>query len=288
MTQHLAPQRLFAVLVIYERGLSEVQAWPWLRDALTSRRDCELSLARLLIYDNSPQARIEVAALPPGIDYVHDPDNGGTAAAYSKACAMAIAAEIPWLLLLDHDTSLPEDYLEAAEAARLTAGPAVRALVPRAMHGDRMISPARVTAFGRLRPIALHERLPADAVLTAIASGSLIYAQTLYECLPLPRGLWLDYVDHWFFVQLHRNGHAVKVMNAVLQHDLSIEAVDTLSSRRLTGILDGEAIFLSGLGWRARALYPLRLFARTARYAAVRPDLARQLLLWLGRRLGSR
>jgi hypothetical protein len=285
---------VLAVVVVYERGLDEVQVWPFLQrqlaapDPASGDRSCSLSIEKVLIYDNSPQARTQEQRQYTNCLHVHDAENGGTAAAYGHACAVALEQGTDWLLLLDQDTLLPDDFLDAAAAALARSAGHARALVPWVLQGTRVVSPARVTAGGTIEPLQYTPRgLPSDG-LTAIASGSLLHVPTLASLLPIPKGLWLDYVDHWIFFQLHRHSLPVTVFEAKLQHQLSVFSVQSLSTRRLTSILEGEAAFVSMLGLKARLVHPLRLALRTLRYARTRPELARHTLTWISRRLWSR
>jgi hypothetical protein len=291
MSTELSPARLLAVMVVHERSLDQIVAWSFLRQRLAedaSRGSVDKAsgfvLEHLLIYDNSPLPCAQPAAPLPGCTYVSDPRNGGTAAAYDRACAMASLAGVDWLLLLDQDTALPDGFLEAASAAMASHPRPPYALVPWVFHGPIVLSPARVTDAGTVAPLSYRAPVPAGK-LTAISSGCLLHAPTLAAVLPLPKGLWLDYVDHWIFLQMHSRGLPVRVFDAALQHDLSVYAVDSLSTRRLTSILNGEASFQALLGTKARLVYPLRLAARVLRYARTRPELALHTLHWMFQRM---
>ena len=277
---------VMAVLVVYERSLQEAKPWQTLRRWLEGSADGrgEPRLHRVFIYDNSAQSRAKPPADLERCDYVHNPGNGGTAAAYRAALSVARERGIDWLLLLDHDTQLPEDFLDrSAVAARLaTEVDAPVAVVPWVRHGvGRIVSPTLVTRMGSFRPLTQRQK-PGDCRhLSAIASGSLLRASALENLPPWPKGLWLDYVDHWIFTQLQRNGSRILVSDQVLQHDLSVAAPGKLSATRLRSLLDGEAIFTGLLGLGARAVYPLRLMWRILNLARLNPRLAMTALHWV-------
>jgi len=285
--------RLLTVIVVYERDLDEVQAWPFLRQRLraagrgSANEDHGFLLDRVLIYDNSLTARAQPVEYHPGCIYVHDSSNGGTAAAYACACTTAREAGIDWLLLLDQDTSLPCGFLEAASAGLTGSLVQPSALVPWVFHGTSVVSPARVTDAGTIVPLQYQAPPPIARGLTAVSSGSLLHVPTLAAHMPIPDGLWLDFVDHWIFWQLRSHGLPVMVFDASLQHDLSICKLESLNLRRLTSILNGEASFLALLGTKARLVYPFRLAARVLRYATIRPELATHMLAWIVHRVRS-
>lgn len=274
---------LMAVLVVYERNLTEVPAWTVLRSWLeASGPHGSRPRAHLLVYDNSGTERARPPSGIRGCRYVHDPNNGGTAAAY--ACATRIAGEIgmEWLLLLDHDTRLPEGFLAEAAAAASSGSAFVAAWVPWVrLSNGAIVSPARVTWAGGIRPLRPGAQPPAGMRLSAIASGTVLRVVCMRELLPWPKGLWLDYVDHWIFAQLHRNRLKILIMDQVLQHELSIAGPASLSPARLVSILDGEASFQRLLGMSARLVYPLRLAQRVLRLARSNPGLAVHALKWI-------
>jgi len=271
-----------AVLVVYERDLQQVSAWPWLVAGLKDKGRAGIELEHVLVYDNSGQPRVNSVATIEGCSYIHDCNNGGTAAAYERAVAVAIEKSIDWLLLLDQDTHLPPGFLDAA-AALLARWSAERpaALVPWVIDQEKVVSPARVTLLGGIRPLRRGGALEQVRGLTALASGSLIRIATLRQILPFPRELWLDYVDHWIFARLNRSGARIAVLDEVLRHKLSIMRPTQLSRRRLNSILDGESYFQGLLGPVARLSYPLRLLGRLARYALISPKLAISVVKWM-------
>lgn len=138
---------VLCVLVVYGRRPDEAAAWDWLcarlaeaerpasRTAQPSGRagaagpgsaesaprtsavaaggtSARLRLDHLLVHDNSPVADWAGLEPGPGLTLSHDPTNGGTVAAYRAAAALARQRGHDWVLLLDHDTHLPADYLD--------------------------------------------------------------------------------------------------------------------------------------------------------------------------------
>ncbi|MGH9524642.1 MAG: hypothetical protein ACRD3E_19135 [Terriglobales bacterium] len=273
-----------AVLVVYERDMRQVGAWPWIKAELSGAGSSPANLERVLVYDNSKNPNARDIVCKAGCDYFHDAHNGGTTAAYTRAVDIGLKAGSNWLLLLDQDTQLPATYLTAAAGA-MTDSSAGRpsALVPWVIDGEEVVSPARITAFGSIRPLQRGEALHESRRLTAVASGALIRVSVLGKLLPFPQELWLDYVDHWMFSQLNLRGERIVPFDEVLSHELSITTPSQLSRRRLISILDGEWYFRASLGPLARLLYPLRMLARMARYALISPRLAGHMLKWMTR-----
>ncbi len=285
------PSTVLAVLVVYERGLDQVEAWPALQQMLAASHSmpgAALRLTHLLIYDTSALPRARPATLVSRCTWVHDPRNGGTAAAYAHAARLAPSVGASWLLLLDHDTRIPPTLLQSAHAALVQSAPQTpAALLPWVMHGSSVVSPARITTAGTVRPLVRGAPLAADWHLTGIASGSFLRLRDVEEFDRMPRGLWLDYVDHWIFAQLALRGRPVALIDCTLQHDLSVTHIDRLGDARLDGILAAESVFVSALPWPARAVHPWRLLARALRMARARPGHAWTIMKHAAHRRGD-
>lgn len=267
--------KVLAVLVVYERRLDQAVAWPTLQRMLTradSAMGDGLVLAHVLVYDNSAFPLAQPLGFVSDCTYLHDPCNGGTAAAYRLAARLGTSLGATWLLLLDHDTDIPPTILQTASAA-LTRSAPIRpaALLPWVLHGDKVVSPARITAFGTVVPLSPNSAVRAEWRLTGIASGSLLRVREFDELDRMPLGLWLDYVDHWIFARLAQRGAPVALIDCALQHDLSVTHIDRLGESRLDGLLAAESTFVASLPWLPRAVHPWRLFARALRVARARP-----------------
>ena len=264
----LAAQGMLAVLVLYGRELKDAIPWPQLK-AWLQNKDGPV-LRHCLVYDNSPSAAT-VTALPFNAHLISNRDNGGTVAAYHAAAQHAAEKGCEWLLLLDQDTCLPPDYLERVQDA-IVAAPNAVALVPFVVHGNQPVSPAIINASGSIVPCSNPER--ENSVTTAISSGVVI-RRVAMASMTFPPEIWLDYVDHWMFLDISSRGERVARINSRLFHDLSVRKPSTLSAFRLRSILAAESVFYHRLGGRALAMLPFRRLLRAMRYVRIgRPSLA--------------
>ena len=279
--------RVLVVLVLYRRAFDQVPSHDRLLDWLERPAGEGWAVPRLLVYDNSPEAQL---LRPPRaadrIDRVHDAGNGGTRAAYLKALDLAEAHRCGWILFLDHDTDLPADFLQRAEAAVRRAGEGggarTCAVVPHVADRGRTISPAVLTPAGRVHPARDADRRCAPGEhLTAIASASIVRADALGAVRPIPEALRLDYLDHWIFRELQRRGGRVVVSDAEVDHALSVTQMHAMPATRYESILRAEAHFLLGSeGGPSRGRHAAWLVLRGLRMLVRerRPDLARLCL----------
>ena len=289
---------VLVVLVLYRRRFSQAPSHARLRQWLTAPAEPAdvaagaLRIRHGLVYDNSPHADPDLLADPAfsgrepnsAVTYRHDPGNGGTRGAYLCALEAACRRGDEWILLLDHDTDLPDTFLQAAEQA-LSATPdadSVGAVVPRVRDRGVWISPSRITVHGRVTPWVSPDhpadsRTPASDHLTAIASASLVRTASLKAMLPVPTAFQLDYLDHWVFRQLLRQGSAVAVSSAIVEHSLSVMDLSTMNVQRYRSILLAEWHYLRDEPQYSVGVHLFRLASRTLKlaFSARRLDLVR-------------
>lgn len=207
----------------------------------------------LIIYDNSPKPQPVNIPLPFEYRYAHDASNGGLAAAYNFALQADPANTNQWLLLLDQDSTLPENFLEEAFKALSLIGPddGVAAAVPRILQHGRPISPALVKG-GRVSPVKNPGTGVSRKNLTAINSGALLRKSFLSGIGGFNQKFRLDYLDHWLFSEIRRRGKRVYVTGAAAGHELSVGDMDRqMTSERYLSVLRSETLFYRNYagGW---------------------------------------
>ena len=234
-----------------------------------------LGLAHCLIYDNSKIPHpLKGRDLNDRISFFHDESNGGTRAAYLYALQMAKKKGYKWLLLLDHDTDLPENFFFAANKiiSENLKNNTICAVVPSVFDQGNQISPSRMTNYGRgyVKREAWKIKKK-NTTLTAIASASLISTDAMTAALPIPADLTLDYLDHWLFRELQHRGGNIAVSTARVEHSLSLQSMKTISVDRYRAILAAELIYLKSdpsyplvlhLGWHLVRTIKLMLVTR--------------------------
>lgn len=283
-------QTVLAALVSYQL---EASSSPALISFLQALGETGLaSQFRLLIYDNSPSPSPVPDSMPLPSSYIHDPANGGLTGAYNTALRLAEKEGYEWLLLLDQDTVINASYLKEIwrRLFELAGNRRCAALAPRLLAENEIISPARVLRGGRLLPVdkTLSGIVPWEIV--ALNSGALLRVSAVHELGGFNPEFWLDYLDHWMFNRLHHAGYLVYVMDAELQHKLSVRNMADMPIARYENILLAEGRFYQccksplenlvyGLRLFVRALKMLVLPGRRRFFLPVLAHLARHLRL---------
>ncbi|MBS8265756.1 glycosyltransferase [Mesobacillus boroniphilus] len=234
--------KITAVVVFYKQEIERSKTFASLKDTLKSRTESPAEL-EVILYDNGPDKQDFEAGRYWGANftYIHDPRNLGIATAYNFAWAQAGENGSEWLLLLDHDTELTDEYFD--HILRLGSPiDSVAAIVPQIKSNGVGISPV---FSSQLRP--LQGERPGTGLqetpVMAINSGALIKLSFLNEIGGFNNGFALDYLDHWLFNEVYKRGQKVWVMDVILEHDLSVMDYSQVSINRYQSILDSEIRF---------------------------------------------
>jgi GT2 family glycosyltransferase len=263
-----------AVLVLYGQSPSQSAALLSLLDAVARRPEAAERIS-LFLYDNSPVAHQAPAYEDLDVHYVHDSGNPGLARAYNAALARAQAEGSRWLLLLDQDTRLSEEYLrELLEAADALNGSAeIGAIVPKLWAGKRLYSPDAPFLWQIRRQFATEHYAVKEEVtgtlprpLTAYNSGAAIRVSALEKIGGFPEDFWLDYLDHAVFQQLQLQGYRVWVMRTVLQQNLSHMDLNTVPMWRHWSVLSAQTRFVLRFGRASDRLFFRLWLLKTSRH----------------------
>jgi GT2 family glycosyltransferase len=243
--------RIFAVMVLYKRLLEESETFSTLRSILQKRTDLAGAIS-LLIYDNSPVAQ-EVQALPIPTQYISNPANPGLAAAYSAGLQLAGQETADWLLLLDQDTTLTEEYLEeiSSGAVHLLSDRKIVGIVPKLSNKGVLCSPLYPPTYGPARMIDRTTAGDSSQRLHVFNSGAVLRVSSLKTIGGFPEDFPLDYLDHATFAALQDRGGQLHILNAILEHELSSNVEgnrDPDFVQRQTSILDAEYRFYKQYG----------------------------------------
>jgi GT2 family glycosyltransferase len=260
--------RILIIVVLYKMQLAESQTIQGLLDSFASSPELHGSF-RVLLWDNSPTPLQNHRSLSSFL-YKHSPKNVGVSGAYNRAMKIAEDMGFRWLLLFDQDTAVPADFLPQALklASRFSRQPAIAAVVPFLMEGDRVLSPLQVV-FKRFKP--LHQ--PFEGVypgqVTAANSGTLIRIDALREIGGFREDFWLDFSDVVVFHLLHQHGKQIYIAgDLLLKHKITvIDFEKSVSPERYASMIAAEGAYWDTYGTAAeRVFHAMRLLDRALRH----------------------
>ena len=263
---------ILAVIVLYKQKPSDSVTVRTLARALRAAHSVDCSV---FIHDNSPSGEIEILTneLPEGFRYHPAPKNRGLYAAYEEARLAAHAQDIPgpsgsydWLLTLDQDTALPENFFSAIEPGLRAAAQDrhIAAIVPHLKEGERLLSPAYV-GLTRTTPMPASFTGVPSREARAFNSAALLRVEALDAIGGFDPCFWLDHLDSWLHHQLYIHGWRMYVLDSVhLEHHFSLlNYKERVTLARYRNFLGAESAYFDLYGsWLARLAYSAQLVVR--------------------------
>lgn len=236
--------RVYAVVVLYNCKVSESETLITLNQAL----DAFDEKLPVLVYDNTKELEINENNFSFSklvVEYYHNPSNPGISSAYNLAITKGNQNNKSWLLLLDQDSSLNQDYFEELILSidNNSSNEDVVCYIPKVfLKTGVQISPSKLRLGGFSRTVTqvgLHK----DSI-TAINSGTLINIDFIEAIGGFSSQFPLDMLDHWYFREIFNHKKMIYVLNTKNVHELSVKTFEnSVSINRYKIILEAEKEF---------------------------------------------
>ena len=238
------------VVVIYRKTLLASETLRSMEDVFRGSAELARHFS-VLLYDNSPQSQV-FERLSVEHTYIHDPSNGGLLAAYSSGLRVAEQSGREWLLVLDQDTLVHAGYFRAlVEAVHANPLGKIGAIVPKLVRNGEVLSPKR-QPFSLFEPSKNGRR---NESLMVFNSGACFRVEAIEAIGGFPREFWLDFLDHMVFHRLQKSGWRIEVLQAELEHQLSLKNISVdMSFERYVNFLNAEMMMLSETVSRRRVI----------------------------------
>lgn len=259
---------ILAVVVLYKRSPRESQTIQSLIQVF-ERNPALTDSVRVLLWDNSPIPAVNVS-LPFSFDLRSAQRNVGTSGAYNYAMDLAESLQYPWLLLLDQDTTVSDEFLlgMVGYARRFRDQLEIATVVPFISSHGALVSPRRLRSFNRVQQIPqTFSGLCKDRAY-AVNSATLMRVSALREVGGYSEEFWLDLSDVYVFQALNRQGRFMYIAGDLhLEHSIaSMDFDKEMSPERYRNFLAAESAFIDlYLSPVERLGQLLRLLLRTVR-----------------------
>jgi GT2 family glycosyltransferase len=259
---------ILAVVVLYKRSPQESQTIRSLIQVFQRNPRLKASV-RVLLWDNSPISSAEVS-LPFSFDLRSAQCNVGTSGAYNYAMEFAESLQCPWLLLLDQDTTLSDEFLlgMVAYAEKFRDELEIATVVPFIFSHGALVSPRRLRSFNRLQQIPLTFRGLYKDRAYAVNSATLMRVAALRHVGGYSDEFWLDLSDVYVFQALYRAGNYMYIAGDLhLEHSIaSMDFDNEMSPERYRNFMAAESAFIDlYLSPLERLAQLFRLLWRTSR-----------------------
>jgi len=260
--------QILAVVVLYKRAPKQSQTIQSLIQVFDRNPGLNDSV-RVLLWDNSPVPASEVT-LPFRFELSHGGRNLGTSGAYNHAMELAESLACPWLLLLDQDTTVSEEFLRAMIRYGEQFEPVaeVATVVPFIFSHGALVSPRRMLRFNRMQQIPVTFCGVCKDKAYAVNSATLLRVAALREVGGYSDEFWLDLSDVYVFQALHRKGKYMYVAGDLhVGHSIaSMDFDKEMSPERYRNFLAAESAYIDLFSSPVeRSAQLLRLLARTLR-----------------------
>lgn len=227
------------ILVLYRANKEQSQAYNSLKALLDEKTRNEL----LFVWDNSQNNIMLSGAYNKGLDY-------------------AIQNKKKWIVLLDQDTKVTQQYIDSI--SEISNEYDVYAPLLKNQSG-KQLSPVWYDCskgpFGHLSTKESEKK-----ICSAFNSGVILKADLVKSLGGFNPDFPLDYLDFWLFYKLSKSNAKIKIMNVELQHNLSVESADYTSKERYLLLLSAERKFANILGERSMRYYKYILFLRSMKW----------------------
>ncbi len=245
------------IITLYNSELIESESFM----SLININDKQIIDYNLILYNNSKEIEI-----PNHESYliINDKTNQKLAGAYNFALNYALKNNQEWILLVDQDTEITQDYfiklasfLESDKQSN-----DIVAIVPFIKENSQVLSPHKINFFNCRRKVISNSGLQNDYV-SAFNSMSLLKVNFITSIGGFNIDFPLDMLDYWYYYQIHKNGKKVYVLDTYVNHNLSITHYErNISLERHTDLLLAEKKFIREIGLVHFSFYKVRLLYR--------------------------
>lgn len=218
----------------------------------------------ILIVNNSPEIQLEDSPL---YTIFTPTENLMLAKAYNAALSIAKKNGHEWMMLLDQDTTLTEDYIVGLNnALKSKIDTSIAAIVPvvKYIDGIHQISPATYNpTFGTVNAKMLKPCIVSGKSVLAINSCSVVRITAIESIGGFPEMFPLDGLDTAYYYQFYKHGWDVQVIDAVIFQNLSVfDYKHNMSDRRYQSILKSELDLVHIMGTTATITLKLKYLGR--------------------------
>jgi GT2 family glycosyltransferase len=266
MMNNSAANQILILIVLYKKSIEECVSYRTLKDCIKSQN----LRYKLIIYNNSSEyglTELEDAIV------INSDHNGRLSSAYNYAWKYALAEGYQWLLLLDQDSELSEDYFTClSNSLQRTVDDSIVALVPKLVDGNQILSPRKISSVGWWENTLQHTGIQRGRVV-AFNSLSLLNVNFIQSIGGFSDKYPLDMLDHWYYNQIYLQKKKVYVLDCMISHNLSFQNYERdVDLVRHTEFLEAERLFVKELGLRYYVGYKVKLFLRVIKQYLIFED----------------
>jgi len=225
---------IFVIIVIYKEEYFLTKSYvSLLKSYLNFNNQSRLDIC---IYDNSPEPTNKSKnELNIKVHYIHNPLNPGVGKAYNEGVLLAKKLDKKYILLLDQDSQLKNDFLQKM-IFEINKQPQLNIFAPIVISKitGEVLSPKEYNYnFFNSKKIDFNLNIKEIATkkYSIINSGMIIKVNLFNQVGGYNENILLDFSDHEFISRLSKFIEKISLLDTKIIHELSCQVNTTLSSR---------------------------------------------------------
>ena len=248
------------VLVLYRTALSGSAAF----SSFMKYRHLLSVRTSLFIYNNSPEIKIETAH-DGSYEVFNASQNDMLAKAYNRALECAEKNGCEWLMPLDQDTELNENFLTRLNSAIIdSTADRIAAILPTFVRNGKTISPLsyrpKLSSHWLCTPATVGIN---SSCLSAFNSCATLNVEAIKAIGGFPEEYPLDDLDLCYLYRLYKRGYRFIIIDARLRQELSIHDYKRhMTHERYEKIMDADLRFAREIGPTAVFMWKIRMILR--------------------------
>lgn len=218
---------------------------------------------QLIIFNNSPEITVENKGKA---IIVNSTENKHLNIAYNFALKTANESHANWVLLLDSDSQLTEEYfIELSQSLNSNIDRDIVSIIPSLTQNNKTISPhSNQLLYLNCKPIGVTGVIRTKA--TAFNSLSLLRVSFLNDIQGFSSKYPLDMLDYWVYYQVFKRKKSILLLDAKIEHDLSVlNFEEKMTEARYKNLILAEKIFFRELPFSYQLAYRIKLLMRAAK-----------------------
>ena len=227
MKMDMMNQKLYAVIVLYNKNYSESETYNTIKDT----KDLQI-----IVCDNSTKEMGNAVLNEHGVWYVDMQGNKGLSKAYNRAIALLQQKEATgYLCIFDDDTKIPSEYFSAIQDAAEKTDADV--YLPLVFDVLGYMSPCKLEGYKARRIDELNEITKEN--ISGINSGMAVNLR-VFDNYRYDEMYFLDCIDHAFMREMKRRDKKIEVLeNVSLYQNFSFtsETTDKKAAKNRYNIL---------------------------------------------------
>ncbi|MCY9804039.1 glycosyltransferase [Vibrio scophthalmi] len=208
-------QKIYAVIVSYNPDI----------ELLSNLTKTSKQVDKVLLFDNNSNADglvlVKECECIDNVEVIYSEANIGLSKAQNVAIKMALSEGADWILTLDDDSDISDDFVNNMLSLNLESRCDIGVIVPTVIDQNSDQVSRFILSGHKFRKVTPLDK-PLE-VLVAISSGMLIHKNTFESVGFMNEDYFIDYIDIDFSLRVNERFKILSSPKSILQHKLGLK-----------------------------------------------------------------